>query len=99
MSQMSPQTAPEPVSHKVHTSTLSRFLAMREGGTLAALVLMVLVIAAAIPQFRQLENMVNITRNFSFVRIVAIGMTLVILTARIDLSLRSASAMTPASTA
>src|SRR5438132_5750352 len=99
MSQTSPQTAPEPVSHKVHTSTLSRFLAMREGGTLAALVLMVLVIAVAIPQFRQLENMVNITRNFSFVGIVALGMTLVILTGGIDLSVGSVWGMTAVLTA
>src|SRR6201984_2157109 len=94
MSQMSPQTVPEPVSPKVHTSTLSRVLTMREGGTLAALVLMVLVIAAAIPQFRQLANMVNITRNFSFVGIVAMGMTLVILTGGIDLSVGSVWGMT-----
>jgi ABC-type sugar transport system ATPase subunit len=63
-------------------------LAMREAGTLVALVLMVLVIAVAVPQFRQWENFVNqmssqtapkLTRNFSFVGIVALGMTLVIL--------------------
>jgi ribose transport system permease protein len=72
---------------------------MREGGTLAALVLMVLVIAAAIPQFRQLENMVNITRNFSFVGIVAMGMTLVILTGGIDLSVGSVWGMTAVFTA
>ena len=72
---------------------------MREGGTLAALVLMVLVIAVAIPQFRQLENMVNITRNFSFVGIVALGMTLVILTGGIDLSVGSVWGMTAVLTA
>src|ERR1700730_11588641 len=99
MSQMSPQTAPKSVSPKVHTSTLSRFLAMREGGTLAALILMALVIAVAIPQFRQLENMVNITRNFFFVGIVALGMTLVILTGGIDLSVRSVWGMTAVLTA
>src|ERR1700732_2821707 len=99
MSQMSPQTAPKSVSPKVHTSTLSRFLAMREGGTLAALILMALVIAVAIPQFRQLENMVNITRNFSFVGIVALGMTLVILTGGIDLSVGSVWGMTAVLTA
>jgi hypothetical protein len=42
---------------------------MREAGTLAALVLMVLVFAVAIPRFRQWENVVNITRNFYFVGI------------------------------
>src|SRR5438132_5844391 len=99
MSQMSPQTVPESVSHKVHTSTLSKVLAMREGGTLAALVLMVLVIAAVIPQFMQLEYIVNITRNFSFVGIVALGMTLVILTGGIDLSVGSVWGMTAVLTA
>ena len=64
---MSAQTASESVSHKAHSSTLSKVFAMREAGTLAALVLMVLVIAIVIPQFRQWENVVNITRNFSFV--------------------------------
>jgi ribose/xylose/arabinose/galactoside ABC-type transport system permease subunit len=48
---------------------------MREAGTLAALILIVLVIAVANPLFRQWENVVNITRNFSFVGIVAMGMT------------------------
>src|SRR5262245_47261869 len=70
---MSAQTASESVSHKAQSSTLSRVFAMREAGTLAALVLMVLVIAIVIPQFRQWENVVNITRNFSFVGIVALG--------------------------
>ena len=91
---MSAQTATEPVSHKAHSSILSKVFAMREAGTLAALVLMVLVIAIVIPQFRQWENVVNITRNFSFVGIVALGMTLVILTGGIDLSVGSVWGMT-----
>jgi ribose transport system permease protein len=99
MSQMSPQTVPESAGPKVRPSTWSRALAMREAGTLAALVLMVLVIAAAIPQFRQWENIVNITRNFSFVGIVALGMTLVILTGGIDLSVGSVWGMTAVLTA
>jgi ribose transport system permease protein len=99
MSQISPQTAPEPVSPKIRISTWSKVFAMREAGTLAALVLMVLVIAVAIPQFRQWENVVNITRNFSFVGIVAMGMTLVILTGGIDLSVGSVWGMTAVLTA
>src|SRR4051794_40664556 len=99
MSQMSPQTVPESVSPKAHPSAWSRVLAMREAGTLAALVLMLVVIAAAIPQFRQWENIVNITRNFSFVGIVALGMTLVILTGGIDLSVGSVWGMTAVLTA
>src|SRR6478736_4244099 len=80
MSQISPPTAPEPVSPKTRASTWSKLFAMREAGTLAALILMLLVIAVAIPQFRQWENIVNITRNFSFVGMVAMGMAPAILT-------------------
>jgi len=50
---------------------------------------MLLVLAVFIPQFRAIGNLTNITRNFSFVGIVALGMTLVILTGGIDLSVGS----------
>ncbi len=79
---------------KTHHSLLARILAVREFGSLAALIIMVVIIAAFIPQFRQVENLINVTRNFSFVGIVAMGMTLVILTGGIDLSVGSVWAMT-----
>src|SRR5580692_11613544 len=66
----------------------------REIGILGALALMLLVLAVFIPQFRDLQNIINITRNFSFVGIVAMGMTLVILTGGIDLSVGSVWGMT-----
>ena len=50
---------------------------------------MLLVLAIFIPQFRAIGNLTNITRNFSFVGIVALGMTLVVLTGGIDLSVGS----------
>src|ERR1700747_2939538 len=56
----------------------------REIGILGALVLMLLVLAIFIPQFRNLQNIANITTNFSFVGIVAMGMTCVILTGGIE---------------
>jgi ribose transport system permease protein len=61
----------------------------REIGILGALGLMLLVLAIFVPQFRDIGNITNITRNFSFVGIVAMGMTLVILTGGIDLSVGS----------
>jgi ribose transport system permease protein len=78
---------------KTHQSVLSRLLAVSEFGSLAALIIMVVIIAVSIPQFRQVENLINVTRNFSFVGIVAMGMTLVILTGGIDLSVGSVWAM------
>jgi len=50
---------------------------------------MLLVLAIFIPQFRAIGNLTNIIRNFSFVGIVALGMTLVVLTGGIDLSVGS----------
>src|SRR5258708_27099443 len=55
---------------------------------------MLLVLAIFVPQFRDLQNITNITRNFSFVGIVAMGMTCVILTGGIDLSVGSVWGMT-----
>jgi hypothetical protein len=60
MSKAGPQTASESLSPKIRTSTGSKVFVMREAGTLAALVLMVLVFAVAIPRFRQWENVFNI---------------------------------------
>jgi ribose transport system permease protein len=66
----------------------------REIGILGALGLMLLILAVFVPQFRDIQNLTNITRNFSFVGIVAMGMTLVILTGGIDLSVGSVWGMT-----
>jgi len=66
----------------------------REIGILGALGLMLLILVVFVPQFRDIQNLTNITRNFSFVGIVAMGMTLVILTGGIDLSVGSVWGMT-----
>jgi ribose transport system permease protein len=71
----------------------------REIGILGALALMVLVLMIAVPEFRGIQNIANITRNFSFVGIVAMGMTLVILTGGIDLSVGSTWGVTAVVTA
>jgi ribose transport system permease protein len=58
-------------------------------GVLLALVLMVLFLCVATPHFRTAENIFSVFRNFSFVAILAIGETVVILSAGIDLSVGS----------
>lgn len=89
MDHVSPADLPnEPKSRR------SGFKLPREIGILGALFVMVLVLAVFIPQFRELQNLTNITRNFSFVGIVAMGMTAVILTGGIDLSVGSTWGMT-----
>lgn len=89
---MSPDAVAPPQPEKAVPQRTFRL--PREIGILGALGLMVLVLAVFIPQFRDLQNIINITRNFSFVGIVAMGMTLVILTGGIDLSVGSVWGMT-----
>jgi ribose transport system permease protein len=89
---MSPEAVAPPQSEKPVPQRVFRL--PREIGILGALGCMVLVLAVFIPQFRDVQNIVNITRNFSFVGIVAMGMTLVILTGGIDLSVGSVWGMT-----
>jgi ribose transport system permease protein len=89
---MNPEAAAPPHSQKA--SRRRTFRLPREIGILGALVLMLLVLTICIPQFRDIQNITNITRNFSFVGIVAMGMTCVILTGGIDLSVGSVWGMT-----
>jgi ribose/xylose/arabinose/galactoside ABC-type transport system permease subunit len=61
-------------------ATVSRLRLPREIGIVGALFLMLVILALFIPQFRDIGNVINITRNFSFVGIVAAGMMFMILT-------------------
>lgn len=58
---VTPQTLPQPITSKHQPSIWSKVVAAREFGSLAALVIMIMVIAVSIPQFAQWENIVNIT--------------------------------------
>jgi ribose transport system permease protein len=89
---MSPEAVAPP--HPEKAVPQRTFRLPREIGILGALGLMLLVLAVFVPQFRDIQNITNITRNFSFVGIVAMGMTLVILTGGIDLSVGSVWGMT-----
>ena len=86
---MNPEPAAPPPVIEHRRDRSSKLKLPRETGILGALVLMLLVLAIFIPQFRAIGNLTNITRNFSFVGIVALGMTLVVLTGGIDLSVGS----------
>jgi ribose transport system permease protein len=86
---MNPEPAASPPVIERRPVRTRKLKLPREIGILGALALMLLVLAVFIPQFREIGNLINITRNFSFVGIVALGMTLVILTGGIDLSVGS----------
>ena len=58
-----------------------------------ALILMILVFSTIADAFATGPNLFNITRNFSFIAIMALGMCVVIITAGIDLSVGSVLAL------
>ncbi|NJC67468.1 ABC transporter permease [Planosporangium flavigriseum] len=59
-----------------------------------ALVALIVIFAIASPDFRTVENLLNILNQVAVVGIVSVGMTFVILTAGIDLSVGSLLALT-----
>src|ERR1700747_3801108 len=58
-------------------------------GLLGVLVLLCILAAVISPSFLQTANLINVLRQMSLYAIVSIGMTFVILTAGIDLSVGS----------
>ena len=65
-------------------------------GALIALVLLIVVIGAISPEFRTVGNFLSLLRQSSINGLIAFGMTCVILTGGIDLSVGSALALTTA---
>jgi ribose transport system permease protein len=63
--------------------------------TLIMFVVLVLIFALLAPRFFQLENILNIIKQASFVGIVAVGMIFVLLTAGIDLSVGAVMYLAP----
>lgn len=69
------------------------FLASQSAYVLAALVVLMIIMSLLSPNFMTAGNVSNITRNFSFIAIATLGMTLVIITGGIDLSVGSTIAL------
>ncbi|NOT62596.1 MAG: ribose ABC transporter permease [Acidobacteria bacterium] len=61
----------------------------RQFGTLAGLLVLCLVLWALTPHFLTVSNLLNVAQQTTLVAIVAVGMTFVIITAGIDLSVGS----------
>jgi ribose transport system permease protein len=78
------------------TGILRRVFQTRETSVLSGLIVLIIVMALASPYFLEPQNIFNVLRNMSTISIIAIGMTMVIITGGIDLSVGSvlaASAM------
>ena len=72
---------------KGNRSLLAQMTTMREFGILIALIIMCVCLAAFTDGFLRLNNLINVTRQVSLLGIVSMGMTFVIISGEIDLSL------------
>lgn len=96
-------TVPEPLANVVpvsdaekgspRTASLRRLFSAREMGVLIALVLMCVYLSFAAPQFLNVQNLLNIGRQVSLLGIMAVGMTFVLISAEVDLSVGSIYAL------
>jgi ribose transport system permease protein len=81
-------TLDDAISRKQH-NWLSLLLASQAFWVLIAIVVACVVLSQMSEAFLTSKNLYNITRNFTFTAIVALGMTMVIITGGIDLSVGS----------
>ncbi len=78
-----------PVRRSGPAGFVLRLLRAREIGVLIALILLVLYVSSETPYFFRAQNLMNVLRSMSTVGIMSIGMTMIIVTAGIDLSVGS----------
>ncbi|WP_192243370.1 ABC transporter permease [Mesorhizobium silamurunense] len=81
-------TLDQTIAQKQHTF-VSRVLSSQTFWVVIAVILACLFLSFATDAFATQKNLYNITRNITFVAIVALGMTFVIITGGIDLSVGS----------
>ena len=96
MSETTPDVMP---AKKQQVSIWKRLFASRESGVFAALVALVIMMHFANPYFSKTENLFNVLRGMSTIGIMAIGMTMVIVSGGIDLSVGSVAAVSAMVTA
>jgi ribose transport system permease protein len=99
---MSQATQPIPTTQEKSqgaSGILGRIFRTREIGVLAALLVLCLLMSFASPYFLKTENLFNVLRGMSTIGIMAIGMTMVIVSGGIDLSVGSVAAVSAMLTA
>jgi ribose transport system permease protein len=79
-------TLEETINKRMHSSTLSVIMSRQVFWVGLAAVLACIALSFATDSFATERNIFNVTRNFAFVGIIALGMTAVIITGGIDLS-------------
>ena len=86
-------------AERASSGIFSRIFRAREISVLLALVVLVIIMSLASPYFLAPQNVFNVLRNMSTISIMAIGMTMVIITGGIDLSVGSVLAVSAMLTA
>ncbi len=79
-------TLEDTISRRVHAGPLSWLLSRQTFWVFLAAAIACLALSAATDTFATERNIFNVTRNFAFVGIIALGMTAVIVSGGIDLS-------------
>jgi len=77
----------------ISRSTLRRIIAGREAGTVLGLLVLCLGLWVATPYFATTANLANVAEQSAIIGVIAIGMTCVVLTGGIDLSVGSLVAL------
>lgn len=77
------------VAQQRESGPLRALLSSQPFWVLMAVLIICIVMSVTTDTFASRENLFNITRNFAFIGIIALGMTAVIITAGIDLSVGS----------
>lgn len=81
-------TLDQTIAQRQHT-WLTQIVSSQTFWVLIAVILACIFLSMATDSFATSKNLYNITRNFTFVAIIALGMTMVIITGGIDLSVGS----------
>lgn len=74
-------------------AAISRIAGSGLGGAIAILIVLIAVFSILEPSYLSVGNLTNILRQYSFILILAVGQTLVIITAGIDLSVAATAAL------
>lgn len=76
-------------THGRNQSLLKSIGKRRESSVVIALIVMIIIMSMSSPYFLTEQNLFNVLRNMSSIMVIAIGMTMVIITGGIDLSVGS----------
>jgi ribose transport system permease protein len=86
---VAPSSTLQSAERRGFTGLVRRVMAKREAGVLIALLVLILIMSLASPYFLKPLNVFNVLRGMSTIGIMTIGVTMVIITGGIDLSVGS----------